>query len=108
MKKKSFMLKRLAKPIPIFIITSFVIALPLFLMPINLFKGEILYKTATNVVTIPTKLSLSYFIGIGYSSKEMENIKDFYLVAEGYFFAAVLLIGFPGLLAYRVSLNKEN
>ena len=40
--------------------------------------------------------------------KEMENINDFYLVAEGYFFAAVLLIGFPGLLAYRVSLNKEN
>ena len=102
------MLKRLAKPIPIFIITSLVIALPLFLMPINLFKGEILYKTGTNVVTIPTKLSLSYFIGIGYSSKEMENINDFYLVAEGYFFAAVLLIGFPGLLAYRVSLNKEN
>jgi len=101
------MLKRILKPIPIFIITSVVIALPLFLMPINLFKGEIIYKNASNVVTIPTKLSLSYFIGIGYSEKELENIQDFYLVAEGCFFAAVLLIGFPGLLAYRVTLTKE-
>jgi hypothetical protein len=100
------MLKRFLRPLPIFVISFLVISLPLFLFPINLFKGEIIEKTPINALPIPAKLSLSYFIGIGYKPSDMSNIKDFYLVAEGYFFAAVLLIGIPSLLAYRVSLNK--
>ena len=103
------MLKRFLRPLPIFIISFLVISLPLFLFPINLFKGEIIEKTPVNELPLPAKpkkLSLSYFIGIGYDPSDMSNIKDFYLLAEGYFFAAVLLIGIPGLLAYRVSLNK--
>ena len=100
------MLKRFLRPLPIFILSFLVISLPLFLFPINLFKGEIIEKTPVNALPIPAKLSLSYFIGIGYDPSDMSNIKDFYLLAEGYFFAAVLLIGIPGILAYRVSLNK--
>ncbi len=102
------MLKRFLRPLPIFIISFLIISLPLFLFPINLFNGEIIEKTPINALPTPEKLSLSYFIGIGYEPSDMSNIKDFYLVADGYFFAAVLLIGIPGLLAYRVSLNKPH
>jgi hypothetical protein len=100
------MFKRFLRPLPIFIISFLIISLPLFLFPINLFKGEIIEKTPVNALPIPAKLSLSYFIGIGYETSDMSNIKDFYLVAEGYFFAVVLLIGIPGIVAYRISLNK--
>lgn len=100
-------LKRFLQPLPLFIIAALVIALPLFLFPINLFNGEIILKMPINAMPIQAKLSLSYFVGMGYAENEMENVKEFYLTAEGYFFAAVLIIGFPGLLAYRVSLTKR-
>jgi hypothetical protein len=107
LKKNKMGLQRFLQPLPLFIIAALVIALPLFLFPINLFKGEIILKMPINAMPIQAKLSLSYFVGMGYAENEMENVKEFYLTAEGYFFAAVLIIGFPGLLAYRVSLTKH-
>ncbi|MFA7272549.1 MAG: hypothetical protein WC044_01700 [Crocinitomicaceae bacterium] len=82
------------------------IALPLFIFPINLFEGEIVYQIGIQHSVIKAPLSLSYFIGLGYDPADMVNIKSFYLLPFGYAMVAVFLIGIPVLIAYRVHLGK--
>lgn len=101
-------LKLLSKPIVVFIITFLVIALPLFLFPINLFPGEAIQKIGSIENPIKLPLSLSYFIGIGYEPQDMVGITDFYLLPQGYALAFCFLIGFPAILAFRVHIARKN
>lgn len=94
----------------IFAICSLVVAAILFLIPINLFDGEVVLENANGIALEPikAKLSLSYFIGFGMSAEDLKGVKDFYLLPMGYFFAFLIIIGLPGLITYRIYLNNQN
>jgi hypothetical protein len=100
--------KILYNPVVIFFITFFIIALPLFLFPINLFPGAVIQKIGSIEKAVQIPLSLSYFIGFGYDPGDLEGIKDFYLLPRGYALAFCLLIGFPAIMAFRVYIAKKN
>ena len=95
------------KPLLIFLLGVILIATPLFLFPINLFNGEIVYESNVQKVVQDVPLSLSYFIGLGYQEEEMVGVADFYLKQEGYLLAFCLIIGFPALLAYRLKIKFD-
>lgn len=97
----------LQKPWFVFVLTFLVIALPLFLLPINLFQGEVTSENGLVKFIEQKPLSLSYFIGLGYKQEEMTYITDFHLLWEGWMLAASLLIGFPALLAYRAHIRNK-
>jgi hypothetical protein len=92
-------------PLFIFFIGVILIATPLFLFPINLFNGVIVYESDVQKVVQDAPLSLSYFIGLGYEEQDMVGVSDFYLKKEGYILAFCLIIGFPALLAYRLKIK---
>jgi hypothetical protein len=96
----------LQKPIYVFLISMLLIALPLFLFPINLFQGVIVYQEGLVETTVEAPLSLSYFVGMGYNPGDLMGIKSFHLKPGGYVLAALLILGIPGLIAYRVNLRK--
>lgn len=95
------------KPFLIFILLVFIIAIPLCIFPFNLFAGEIIEVNGLVVNKIQAPLSLSYFFGLGFNPDDMENVQDFYLLPSGYITAFALILGLPGLLAYRVSLSNK-
>jgi heme/copper-type cytochrome/quinol oxidase subunit 4 len=97
---------QLKKPLVIFILSIVLIALPLFLLPLNLFNGEIVYQHALVEQKVAAPLSLSYFIGIGYDQKDMVGVKEFYLVKDGIILAIIVLFGIPGIIAYRFHLKR--
>jgi hypothetical protein len=97
---------QLKKPLVIFALSSLLIALPLFLLPLNLFNGEIIYQRALVEQKVAAPLSLSYFIGIGYDQKDMVGVKEFYLVKDGIILAIIVLFGIPGIVAYRFHLKR--
>lgn len=94
-------------PFLLFSALVIIIAIPLCTLPINLFAGEIIEVNGLVLNKIEAPLSLSYFFGMGFNSDDMVNVKDFYLLPSGYITAFALIIGLPGLLAYRVSLSKK-
>ena len=79
-----------------------------FLFPINLFDGEIVFQSAAKTWKVKANISLSYFIGIGAAKEQLVQlgVKDFYLLTKGYLFAGIVLVGLPGLWAYRVYLKN--
>jgi hypothetical protein len=93
------------KPIIIFFLGVILIATPLFLFPINLFNGAIVFENGAQKIVQDAPLSLSYFIGLGYEERDMVGVSDFYLKQEGYILAFCLIIGFPALLAYRLKIK---
>lgn len=95
------------KPFLLFIILVFIIALPLCVFPINLFAGEIIEVHGITEYKVEAPLSLSYFFGLGYNPTHLENVKDFYLLPSGYITAFALLLGLPGLIAYRIHLSNN-
>ena len=97
----------LSKPIVVFTLTFFAIALPLFLLPINLFPGEAIQQIGAIEHPIKLPLSLSYFIGVGYDPKDLEGIKEFYLLPQGYALAFCFLIGFPAIISFRVHIGRK-
>jgi len=97
----------LTSPALVFLITFLVIAIPLFFFNITIFDGEIVLKQGVKEISLPIKLSLSYFIGIGISPSDLKDIQGFHLISKGYFLAACLLLGFPSLMAYRSYLAKR-
>jgi hypothetical protein len=97
---------QLKKPLVIFALSSLLIALPLFLLPLNLFNGEIIYQRALVEQKVAAPLSLSYFIGVGYDQKDMVGVKEFYLVKDGIILAIIVLFGIPGIVAYRFHLKR--
>jgi len=95
----------LRKPIVVFFLAVFVLSAIFFLIPINLFDGEMVFEGIAEPVQ--AKLSLSYFIGIGASKEETAGVLDFYLLPMGYFLAFLMLIALPVLIAYRVHVANQ-
>jgi hypothetical protein len=75
------------------------IGIPLFLLPINLFDGEIVYK--------PRPLSLHFVSGLEYGKNLPKEIADYYLTPKGYIFAVLFILGIPSLLAYRIKIGQQ-
>jgi hypothetical protein len=94
------------RALAIFAITAFILATIFFTLPINLFDGQIDYKTPTQEYTLDAPLSLSYFIGLGYEDSQMEFVQDFRLTGKGIAMAIIFILGFPALLAYRIYLKS--
>jgi hypothetical protein len=85
---------------------SVIICCVLFLIPIELFDGEITYRVGAGEVTEPFALSLSYFIGIGYDPADLDSVVGFHLTARGIITALIFIVGIPGLIGYRIYLQK--
>lgn len=94
------------RALAIFAITAFILAIIFFTLPINLFDGQIDYKTPTQEYTLDAPLSLSYFIGIGFDPSHMEFVEDFRLTGKGILMAFIFILGLPALLAYRIYLKS--
>lgn len=97
----------LKKPLLIFIVFSSVLAFLFFFFPINLFDGKIVVENGLQSYTADDNLSLSNFIGIGIEGMNEQGIVDFYLTAKGVILAFIYILGFPGLLAYRIHLKNQ-
>ncbi len=95
------------KPIFVFFLLAFCIALPLCVFPINIFDGEIIVGNELQNYTEKAPLSLSYFFGLGYNEEDMNIIKDFYLLPTGYLLAFLFIFGIPALLSYRIYLKQK-
>lgn len=96
----------LKKYLPVFFISFLVLAALLFLFPINLFDGEIVYQSGIQHKVIKAPLSLSYFIGMGYEELDMVGVKSFYLLPVGYLMAFLILLGLPAIISYRIQLGR--
>jgi hypothetical protein len=94
----------LRRPMFVFVTLFLLIAIPLFTLPLNLFPGEIVFKSGLMTVPEQAPLSLAYFIGLGYDEADMVHIESFRLLPTSYFLAFFFLFGFPSLAAYRVHL----
>jgi hypothetical protein len=95
------------KPLFVFCLAVIFIAIPLFIFPINFFDGVIIMKNGLSETKIDAPLSLSYFIGLGYNSQDMEGIKDFYLLPKGYLLAFCIILGCPAIVTYRIFLAQK-
>ena len=97
----------LLKPLHIFLIGILLIGTPLFLLPINLFDGAIVYKSGISTMVEPRPLSLHFVSGLEYGKNLPKEIADYYLTAKGYLFAALFILGLPALIAYRIKIGKQ-
>ena len=81
-----------------------------FVIPINLFEGEIVFEINGLRFTEKAKLSLSYFIGIGASNQDTKDVVDFYLLPFGYLNVFLILFCLPLIISYRFYINdiKKN
>lgn len=98
----------LAKPINTFLVLFICLLLTFFLLPINIFDGEIVYQQGLQKIIEKRPLSLYFVSGLEYDREKLVGIKDFYLVSKGYFMAFLFIFCIPLLVAYRVSLGKKN
>ncbi len=96
------------RPVLLYISLVLLIAIPLFTLPINLFPGEVSYKSGMVEVVDDAPLSLAYFIGMGYEQSEMDVITDFRLKPQGFLLAFLIVLGIPGLIAYRIHLKRRS
>lgn len=94
------------RAVAIFAITSFVLAILFFTLPINIFDGQIDYIEGSREFTVDAPLSLSYFIGLGYEEADMQFVEDFRLTTKGIIMAVIFMFGLPALLAYRIYLKS--
>ncbi len=93
-------------PWVVFIGLSTILAIVFFVFPINLFDGVIVYKSGLQEMNVERPLSLSYFIGLGFEESDMAGVEEFYLTLKGKVMAAIFILGFPAMLAYKVHLKK--
>lgn len=101
------MKKLFANPYAVFIVSALVITLFFLLVPLNLFDAEVQYNINGNRFTREMKLALSYFAGWWVSPADLKDVETFRLTRGGYMLVFLFTIGFPALLAYRVSLKKK-
>lgn len=91
------------KTLIIYIAIVLILSAVFFLFRIDLFPGEITTKDKIYTCDI----SLSYFIGMGGSKQDFANIESFRLLPKGYALAIIMILGLPGLVAYRVHLKGK-
>ncbi len=94
------------KPLVVFVLGVLLMTAIFFLIPINLFDGEVHFNTGLQQFTEPIKLSLSYFIGIGIKPGDLKDVESFNLTPAGYALAVIFIVGVPGLIAYRMTMKK--
>lgn len=99
--------KILNNPWLVFGVFSAVLSTVFFFFRIPIFDGEVVYLYGKTEVPVPFRMSLSYFLGIGYDPADMIDVKDFYLTMKGYIMAIIFLFGFPGLLTYRLKMKSK-
>ncbi len=97
------MKQKLNNPWNVFALGVIILSSIFFLFRIDLFPGEII----SNNKIYTCDISLSYFIGMGGTQEEFQSIDSFRLLPKGYALAFVIIIGFPGLIAYRIHLGKQ-
>jgi hypothetical protein len=104
------MKQKLNKPWFVFALGVIIAGCIFFLFPINLFDGEIVFQIGMKTWKEKANISLSYFLGIGAKKEQLEllGVKDFYLLPNGYILALIVILGLPGLWAYRVYLKSKN
>lgn len=73
-----------------------------------MFDGEIVLESYGMERVVETKLSLSYFIGIGINADDLKGVKEFHLTSMGYFLAFLMIIMLPFLIAIRVGLHEQS
>lgn len=95
-------------PLLIFVVLFLAISIPLCTLPVNLFPGEVTYGNGMQSVTEDLNLSLSYFIGLGYSQADMDVVQSFKLKTTGYVLAFIVTIGIPALVAIRFYGKKKS
>jgi len=99
--------KRLSNPIFVFVCLFLIISIPLCTLPIQLFPGVIEIHNDLQHLSFDAPLSLAYFIGLGMQKNDLEGISAFYLKPAGYMLAFIFTIGIPALVAFRISLKKQ-
>jgi hypothetical protein len=107
--KSHFTMKKFFQnPLYSFLFFFILISLPLVLMPLNLFEGEIVYQEGISKIVEPRPLSLHFILGLEYFNKPLPPyVQDYYLTAKGIALALIFTIGFPGIMAYRAYLQKK-
>ena len=103
------MKQKFKNPIFVFAFGVILTSAIFFLFPINLFDGEIVYEEGLRTWKEKANISLSYFIGIGAEKELIDQlgVKDFYLLPRGYILACILILGFPGIWAYRTYIRNK-
>lgn len=86
---------------------AFLIAAVFFFFRIAIFDGEIVFENGGQDLVLKNKLSLSYFLGIGFHEGELKGVKDFYLINTGYANAFLLILALPALISYRIFIAKK-
>jgi hypothetical protein len=94
------------KPLIYFAVLTVLLAAIFFLLPINLFDGVVVEKVGLVEIEHERPISLSYFIGMGYDTGDMDRIADFYLKPKGMVMAVLFICGFPAMFAYRLYLRS--
>lgn len=95
----------LKKSLFIFGISVVVLTALFCLLPIEVFDGEVVTKVNDKEVVMPTKLSLSYFFGIGVDPSSLAAIETFRLTGMGWILVFIFIIGMPGMISYRLYLK---
>ena len=95
------------RSILIFFACALGVAAIFFLIPINLFDGEIVFEVNGVEFTSKAKLSLSYFIGIGANEEQTQDVKDFYLLPMGYLMVFLMIVALPAIITYRIHLKNK-
>ena len=98
--------KIIRKPWFVFVALVILVSAPLFLLPLNVFQGEIVYHKGISTIVEQRPLSLHFVSGLEYNREELEGVKDYYLTSKGWMLAFIFTIGLPGLIAYRVYLKN--
>jgi hypothetical protein len=96
-----------SKPWRLFFSLVGLLLLLFFLLPINLFDGEMVLQNGLSKQVLQVPLSLSYFIGLGYDEADMLDVQDFYLSIRGHLTAILFILFVPALIAYRVHLEQK-
>jgi hypothetical protein len=98
---------RFKRSIIVFFVSVIVLLLIFFLLPINIFDGEIVYKQGLVFIKEQRPLSLHFVSGLEYTDNELKGIKDYYLLPKGYITAFLFIFCLPALVAYRIYLGKN-
>jgi hypothetical protein len=96
----------LGKPLNVFLILFIFLTLFFFLIPINLFDGEIVFENGLQKIIQKRPLSLAFVTGMEYDRSQLKGIKDFYLLPQGYVMVFIFIFCIPAIAAYRVHLGK--
>ena len=98
---------RVKRSMIVYLICVLILLLIFFLLPINIFDGEIVYKQGLVSFKEQRPLSLHFISGLEYADNELKGIKNYYLLPKGYVTAFLFIFCFPALVAYRIYLGKN-